>query len=163
CAHAPQLWGTERASSVLDLQGSANVEIACLDITDHSGCIEFHAGTREIERCERDQEPYGPWAGIGISAADSSAGSISDVRVHGMAPDGLRIGRVRDWTLERVRIIGNGWSGWNGDVGEDSSNSGNLTFRDVEIAWNGCAEKFPGGGYAGCWGQEEGGYGDGLG
>ena len=38
-----------------------------------------------------------------------------------------------------------------------------MVFRDVEIAWNGCTETFPGNTHAGCWGQEEGGYGDGLG
>ena len=163
CANPPQLWGTERAAHVLDLQGSSNVEIACLEITDHSSCIEFHAGARQIEPCERDKEPYGPWAGVGIAAADSSHVTISDVLVHGMAHDGFRVGRVRDWTLERTRILANGWSGWNGDIGEDSSNSGSMVFRDVEIAWNGCAESFPDATHVGCWGQEEGGYGDGLG
>jgi len=94
CANPPQLWGTERAANVLDLQGSSNVEIACLEITDHSSCIEFHAGARQVEACERDKEPYGQWAGVGIAAADSSHVTISDVLVHGMAHDGFRVGRV---------------------------------------------------------------------
>ena len=38
-----------------------------------------------------------------------------------------------------------------------------MVFRDVEIAWNGCAEKYPGAQHFGCWGQNSGGYGDGLG
>jgi hypothetical protein len=35
CAVPPQLWGTERAELVLNLTDTSNVEIACLDITDH--------------------------------------------------------------------------------------------------------------------------------
>jgi len=162
CTAPPQLWGSERAASVLDLTRSSNVEVACLEITDHSSCIEFHNGSPGAA-CERDHAPYGPWAAVGIVAADAANVVLRDVNVHGLAHDGIRAGRLRDWTLERVHIVGNGWSGWNGDLGGDSSNSGKLVFRDVEIAWNGCVEKFPGGEYIGCWGQQRGGYGDGLG
>ena len=163
CAKPPQLWGTERAATVLDLTGSSHVEVACLDITDHSSCIEFHAGTRQVERCERDRTPFGEWAAIGITASDSADVKIHDVSVHGLAHDGLRVGGVRDWTLERVKIVGNGWSGWNGDLDDKSANHGRIVFRDVEIAWNGCAERYPSLQHVGCWGQQEGGYGDGLG
>jgi hypothetical protein len=148
---------------LLDLSGSSNVEVACLELTDHSSCIEFHNAAQR-DRCERDQQPYGEWASTGIAATDSSNVRLSDLNIHGLAHDGVRAGRLRDWTLERVRIIGNGWSGWSGDVGDKgSANDGHLIFRNVEIAWNGCGEKFPGGQHFGCWGQENGGYGDGLG
>jgi len=163
CKSPPQLWGTERAATILDLSGSAHVRVACLDITDHSSCIEFHGGKRQVERCERDHEPFGDWAGVGVSATASSDVILTDVAVHGLAHDGFRVGGVSDWTLERVRIVGNGWSGWNGDLDDKSNNTGKLVFRDVEIAWNGCAERYPGGEHVGCWGQQEGGYGDGLG
>jgi hypothetical protein len=163
CSKAPELWGTQRASEVIDLEGSSNVEIACLEITDHSGCIEFH-NAQKSDRCERDAEPYGSWAPAGIAAADSANVRLRDLNIHGLAHDGIRAGRLRDWTLERVRIVGNGWAGWNGDVGGDgSANNGHMVFRDVEIAWNGCLEAYPSGRHSGCWGQENGGYGDGLG
>ncbi|HEX3897440.1 MAG TPA: hypothetical protein VHW73_14670, partial [Rudaea sp.] len=163
CAAPPELWGTERAETVIDLRGSSNVQIACFEITDHSGCVEFHAGKQELDRCERDKEPYGPWAAVGLSAADSSNVSLRDLNIHGLAHDGVRAGRLRDWTVERVQIVANGWSGWNGDIDDHSSNSGRMIFRDVRIAWNGCGEKYPSKQPFGCWGQEEGGYGDGLG
>lgn len=162
CRRAPELWGTQHAATVLDLRGSSNIEIACLEITDHSSCIEFHNGTPG-ERCEREHAPYGQWASVGVLAADSANVTLRDVDIHGLAHDGVRAGRLRDWTLQRVHIVGNGWAGWNGDLGEDSSNRGKLVFRDVEIAWNGCAERFPDRRHFGCWGQERGGYGDGLG
>lgn len=164
CRKPPELWGTQRASEVVDLEGSSNVEIACLEITDHSSCIEFHNAAQNVDRCERDAEPYGTWSPAGIAAADSAGVRLRDLNIHGLAHDGIRAGRLRDWTLERVRILGNGWAGWNGDVGGDSSaNGGHLVFRDVEIAWNGCREDYPSGRHSGCWGQENGGYGDGLG
>lgn len=164
CARPPELWGSERAATVLDLSGSSNVEVACLELTDHSSCIEFHDAGLQSERCERDHFPYGAWAGDGINAADSAHVRLADLHIHGLAHDGVRAARIRDWTLERVRIVGNGWTGWNGDLGDaGSSNSGQLIFRHVEIAWNGCGERWPGAERFGCWGQQEGGYGDGLG
>jgi hypothetical protein len=162
CAAAPQLWGSEHASTILDLSGSSNVEIACLELTDRSGCIEFYKAAQN--RCERGRPPYGNWASTGITATDSHDVRLADLDIHGLAHDGIRAGRLRDWMLERVRLVGNGWSGWNGDTGDGkSSNIGSMVFRDVEIAWNGCAEKYPGGRHFACWGQNGGGYGDGLG
>lgn len=162
CASAPELWGSQRAATVLDLAGSHDVEIACLEITDHASCIEFHSGDAA---CPRDRPPYGPWAADGIHAADAARVQLSDLFVHGLAHDGIRAGRLHDWTLERVRLVGNGWSGWNGDLGGEatSANSGYLRFRDVEVAWNGCRESWPEGKPIACWGQQQGGYGDGLG
>jgi len=163
CRKPPELWGAQHASVLLDLTGSSNVEVACLELTDHSSCIEFHNAS-QLDRCERDKAPYGDWASSGIAAADSSNVRLTDLNIHGLAHDGIRAGRLRDWTLERVRIVGNGWSGWSGDIGGNGSgNEGQLVFRNVEIAWNGCGEKYPGGQRFGCWGQETGGYGDGLG
>jgi hypothetical protein len=163
CASPPELWGTERAEAVMDLRGSSNLQLACFEITDHSSCVEFHAAKEETDRCQRDKQPYGPWAAVGLVAADSSNVSLSDLNIHGLAHDGVRAGRLRDWTVERVKIVANGWSGWNGDIGDKTSDSGHMIFRDVEIAWNGCGEKYPSKQPFGCWGQEEGGYGDGLG
>ncbi|RMD71232.1 MAG: hypothetical protein D6819_02230 [Gammaproteobacteria bacterium] len=64
--------------------------------------------------------------------------------------------------MEDVRIAGNAWSGWDGDLGEDSSNRGDLVFRRVTVEWNGCLEQQDGT-YDHCWAQSAGGYGDGLG
>lgn len=164
CPKPPELWGTERAASVLNLERSSNVEVACLELTDHSGCIEFHDGGAQTDRCQRDAYPYGTWAPIGLSASDSAHVRLADLDIHGLAHDGVRAGRLRDWTVERVRLVGNGWSGWNNDLGTTASgDAGQLVFRHVEIAWNGCGERWPGGARFGCWGQQEGGYGDGLG
>lgn len=173
CSAAPELWGTERAPSILNLTGSSNVEVACLEVTDHSSCIENHCqmtGTcsGEVDRCKRDGYPYGTWAENGLVASDSRNVTLQDLNIHGLANDGVRAGRLTDWTMIQVKIVGNGFGGWDGDIRNgvptaDTSNHGNIVFRGGEIGFNGCGERYPGGQIFGCWGQNEGGYGDGVG
>lgn len=161
CKAPPVLWGTQRANLVVNLRGSSNVEVGCLDITDRSDCVEHHA--RPAVRCARDAAPYGDWASTGIAASASHDVLLHDLDIHGLAHTGIAAGGLRDWTLERVRINRNGWVGWDGDIGDASSNSGAIVLRDVEIAWNGCGERWQTGKPHACWAQESGGYGDGLG
>jgi hypothetical protein len=72
CPNPPELWGTQRPWQILDLTGASNVYIGCLEITDHSNCVEDHAGS-SVE-CERDNYPYGNWASDGILAGCSWSG-----------------------------------------------------------------------------------------
>jgi hypothetical protein len=160
CADPPQLWGAERADLIVSLDGSDNVEVACLEITDHSGCVEDHSGGLA---CQRDTPPLGDWASVGLYAADSENVTLRHLDIHGLASGGVHAGRLANWTVEDVRLAGNGWVGWDGDIGGDDSNSGTLTFRRWTVEWNGCAEMYPGGEPTGCWAQTAGGYGDGVG
>jgi hypothetical protein len=160
CPNPPELWGTQRPWYVLNLADSSNVEIACLEVTDHSDCVEDHTGGLI---CQRDEYPFGEWAPIGLYAADSANVHLKDLNIHGLAVGGVHAGRLTDWTVEDVRIAGNGWVGWDGDIEGDDSNSGVLTFRHWTVEWNGCGETYPGEQPTGCWGQTAGGYGDGVG
>ncbi len=161
CTNPPQLWGTERADYILNLTDASNIEIGCMEITDHSGCIESHSGTLE---CERDTSPYGEWAAIGVYAEDSSSVYLHDLNIHGLAHGGVLAGRLTNWVVEDVRIAANGWAGWDGDLWDSGSdsNSGDMIFRRVTVEWNGCGETFPDQQLGGCWGQIAGGYGDGV-
>lgn len=161
CAAPPKLWGTERVWWVLNLQGSSNVEVSCLEITDQSDCVESHGNSGA--RCQRDTPPYGNWASTGIRASKSSNVLMRDVNIHGLAHTGVHAGGLTDWTLERVKINANGWVGWDGDIGTGSSNAGQIVMRDIEIAWNGCGQRWQTGAVWACWAQQAGGYGDGLG
>jgi hypothetical protein len=168
CTTSPQLWGSGRPWSVVDLTGSNNVEIGCLEITDHSSCIEDHLAPTggSPYTCQRDAPPYGDWAAIGLYAEDSANVLLKDLNIHGLANTGVRAGRLTDWTVENVSVVGNGSAGWDGDLSGDSSNSenhGTFTFRHWTVAWNGCGETWPELLHLGCWGQEAGGYGDGAG
>jgi hypothetical protein len=88
---------------------------------------------------------------------------LRNLDIHGLASTGILAGRLRDWTIENVRLAANGWVGWDGDVDGNDSNAGNLVFRHLKVEWNGCAETYPDQQPAGCWAQSAGGYGDGLG
>ncbi len=170
CKTPPELWATQGAQAVLRLDDVDNVEVACLDLTDHSACILDHNrdgnARGETSRCP-ETPPYGDWGENGIHAADARTIVLRDVNVHGFAGNGVRAGRLRDWTLTRLTLRANGWAGWDGNLdegeGTSSSNSGYLRFSGGEIAWNGCGERYPGKQVFGCWAQQQGGYGDGLG
>jgi uncharacterized protein (TIGR01370 family) len=156
----PELWGAERAYYILNLTDSSNVEVAWLEITDHSGCVEFHSGGLA---CKRDTYPFGDWAAVGLYAEDSANVHLRNLDIHGLADTGVHAGRLTNWTVEDVRIAGNGWVGWDGDIDGGDSNAGTMTFRRWTVEWNGCGETYPGGEPTGCWAQTAGGYGDGVG
>ncbi len=158
CTKPPQLWGTERLSVVLNLNKSNNVEIQCMEITDHSDCQDFGP-----KSCNRSSYPYGAWASKGIQASDSSNVLLKNVNVHGLAHTGIQAARLKDWTLQDSKIVANSFVGWDGDMGADSSNSGTIAFDHVTIAYSGCGETYPGLKPYNCYSQSQGGYGDGLG
>jgi hypothetical protein len=172
CEQAPELWGAERPWQLLDLSGTSNAVIACLEFTDHSGCIESFCSNEAVctpqtvaeISCKRDEYPFGNWAPIGITASDSDNVLLKHLNIHGFAVTGVHAARLSNWTVENVRIAGNGWCGWDGDMGsKTSSNSGTLTFKRWTVEWNGCAETYPGEQPDHCWDQTHGGYGDGVG
>lgn len=162
CSNPPELWGSGRPWFIVNLTDASNVELSCFEITDHSSCVEDHTGG---SACERDTPPYGDWAAYGLHAEDSANVLLRDLNIHGLAVGGVHAGRLTDWTVENVRIAGNGFVGWDGDLweGNGSSNSGTLIFRNWVVEWNGCGETYPGGEPFGCWAQDVGGYGDGVG
>ena len=157
----PKLWGTERVGKVINLEGSSYVEVGCLEITDRSDCVEAHSNA--TARCKSSAAPYGQWGSVGVSANNSRNVLLHDLNIHGLAHTGIRAGGLVDWELVRVNINGNGWVGWDGDIGAGSSNSGRIVMRRMEIAWNGCGQRWQTGTYWACWAQQSGGYGDGLG
>jgi hypothetical protein len=162
CPTPPQLWGTGRPWFIVNLTDASNVEVACLEITDHSSCVEDHTGGLA---CERDAPPYGDWASFGLYAEDSAHVHLWNLDIHGLAAGGVHAGRLTDWTVENVRIAGNGSVGWDGDLWDDNgdSDAGTMRFQHWVVEWNGCGETYPGREPEGCWGQEAGGYGDGVG
>jgi hypothetical protein len=147
--------GTHR---VLNLDGSSNVEIGNLEITDNSDCVYNHSNS--AAKCTSTM----PWARVGVYAANSSNVWMHDVNVHGMAKNAFNAGSLSNWTIERVKMNKNGSAGWDGNVSSGTGyNSGQMVLRDIEIGWNGCGEKVATGEPWACWAQTTGGYGDGFG
>lgn len=164
-AGATSLWGSGGSGSVLNLTGSSNVVVSCLEITDHSACIQNHPNA--AVKCQAG----GAWAANGITDTDGKADNIpstnvtlTDLNIHGLAKYGVLAGNINSWTFSRVRVIANGFGGISTDISPAYSvSSGSNTFSNVEIAWNGCTENYPTTSIWGCWGQQSGGYGDGFG
>ena len=169
CSAPPQLWGTQRVSSIFDVEKAHDIAIKCLELTDHSTCIEYYvptSGTGGVSACNRSTYPYGTWASNGIYAADVTNLTLQNLNIHGFADYGVNAGRLAGNTLlDGVTLRANGWGGWSGDLGgnnQNSTDSGTITVRNSTVAWNGCAEAYPTTTIVGCWGQNEGGYGDGF-
>jgi hypothetical protein len=171
CDAPPALYGADGVNQVLNLTKSSHVVIACLDLTDHAYCTLGYRpdSSHACNHTWASTSPpaYGDWGQRGIYASDSDDVTLQDVAIHGFADMGVQAGRISNWTVTRVTVAGNGNVGWNGDLGgngSNSKNSGNLTFTDLTVKWNGCQEHYPpDGGFDLCYGQEQGGYGDGLG
>lgn len=161
CPSKPVLWGTQRATWIIDLSNTNYAEVQCLEITDHAVCGYAHPNVR----CGYDSYPYGEWAANGIFAINASHITLRNLNIHGLGDRGIIAGAISEWLVEDVRIAGNAWAGWEGDVSSwnsSSSNSGSIIFRRVIVEWNGCVE-LADGTFSHCWAQHANGYGDGLG
>lgn len=168
CEIPPQLWGSNRASSIFKLIDTQHIELSCLEITDHSSCITAHGHPDKSLVCDR-AEPYTKlFADTGIYMEDSSDITLTDVTVKGLST-GIKAGRVSDVKLLRTNLYANSSAGWNGDIyGDDDSNSGKIEFIDSAITFSGCGLIYnPGANDHGhphaCARQDIGGYGDGIG
>lgn len=160
CQSPPQLWGTYRTEHVINLQNSNHVVLECLDITDHAQCSRFHPSFR----CDDDIGVVEGYAYNGIYATDSKDVLIKNVLIHGL-DTGIHAGRLENWTMDNVVIRANKHAGWDGDIGVNSSNTGDIHFKNGRIEWSGCIEPYPltQSQPIGCVSQDRGGYGDGLG
>lgn len=154
-----QLHGGWSAGTVLNLAGASYVDVACLDITDFSAC----GRANQSVGCDSSQD----FAQNGIIFSNTSThDTLTDVRIHGMAANGI-LGPPGDGVvLDHVGLIGNASSGWNADTGNNTTGKGSLLVRNYNISWNGCAEEYPvvhDLPYGDCTDQDHGGYGDGFG
>ena len=158
CSASPTLWGSGGIGQVLSLEGSSNVEIGCLEITDRDPCVYKHPESSAV--CPG---AGGAWAKVGLFASGSRNVWLHDLDIHGLGQAGMHAGGLGDWTMERLRVNANGRAGWNGNIGKGSSNSGAIVLRKVEFGWNGCGERWETGTPWACFAQQRGGYGDGIG
>ncbi|GAB3347523.1 NEW3 domain-containing protein [Lysobacter tyrosinilyticus] len=156
-ATAPKLIGIGGIHRVLNLDGSSNVEIGNLEVTDGSDCVYNHSQAAAL--CTSTM----PWARVGLYARSSSNVWLHDLNIHGMAKNGVNAGGLTNWTIERFKINKNGAAGWDGNIGTVAPNAGQMILRNIEVAFNGCGEKVSTGEPWACWAQQTGGYGDGFG
>lgn len=169
----PELWGSGRVEHVLSVKGSSYVEIKYLNITDHATCGFNHnlysCGSADINELS---------AVDGILVRFSTGIVLQNDWVHGFYRYGLYGGNVNGLRVSDSNIDVNSMGGWNGDSCDSStcgqsgviffsgSTSPTSTSAVASVDWNGCVESASTPGTPasqGCYGQDQGGYGDGIG
>jgi hypothetical protein len=149
-------------SPVLNLAGASYVDVACFNITDHSSCTRITGANT----CHTSY-PLDDYTTIGIQWSNATTNvKLTDVRVHGMAADGMAGPTGNGVSLERVALVGNPMGGWNLDLGDGTTGTGTLSMDHMSILWSGCAEEYPivdALPYNYCTDDQSGGYGDGIG
>ncbi len=144
------------------MSGVSYVDLQCLDITDFSSC----GRSGQVSGCNTSY-PLTDFATNGIRWSNQSTNdTLSDVRIHGLASNGM-IGPTGDGALfSDIEIIGNATSGWDADAGDGTTGTGKLLVKNFNISWNGCAEEYPvvhSIPYNDCTDDNISGYGDGFG
>jgi hypothetical protein len=168
CGKKTQLFGGYGANAILNLNGSKNVDVECMELTDHGQCTRVGAANSGLERCSGSY-PLSDYAEAGIVTNAETAGvALRNLDIHGLASRGI-IGAIGGTiTADHVRIAFNGGAGWDFDDGKGTPSAHNATVHASYLAveWNGCNEEYPithAVPALGCFDQDSGGYGDGVG
>ncbi|HZY64222.1 MAG TPA: choice-of-anchor Q domain-containing protein [Edaphobacter sp.] len=168
CNKKTQLFGGYALSTIVNLSGSKNIDVECLELTDHSQCTRMGAGHPASEGCHGDF-PLSDYAGSGISTnADTSDIVLKNLDIHGLTSRGI-IGAIGgNVTVDHVRIAFNGGAGWDFDDGRGTESTPNASVHAtyLTVEWNGCNEEYPITHRIpafSCFDQNSGGYGDGVG
>jgi hypothetical protein len=153
---------------VLSLGGSKNVDLECLELTDHSQCTRVGGGYPASEGCSTSY-PLSDYASTGISTdAETSGIKLKDLDIHGFVSDGIRGPIGGAILVDHVRIAFNGSAGWDFDSGGGTKNGlgAQVKASYLTVEWNGCNEEYPvrhSSPAFSCFDQNSGGYGDGVG
>ncbi len=154
---------------MMDLSGTKNVDLECLELTDHNQCTKTGSGYPASEGCGAPSGQLADFASSGISTnAETANISLKDLDIHGMASRAI-IGPIGgDFTVERVRIAFNGAAGWDFDDGKGTKSTvaASVHASYLTVEWNGCNEEYPITHQIpvfSCFDQDHGGYGDGIG
>lgn len=142
-----QLFGGFGAGAVLNLTGTQNVQVECLDITDHSNCV-WHGNPAYPVGCDSSipSSDAGDYAGSGIITNASTANILfQDVHIHGLIGSGIQGPIGAGISMNRVNISFNGFAGWNFDDGNNDPDGANASINAnyVTMEGNGCDEEYP--------------------
>lgn len=166
-SHLPELWGAGRIGQILNITGQSYIDLQDIEITDHATCGEGHPTLN----CGSGNQPTLLTAQDGIRALSSSDITFTGLYIHGLWREGIYGGSVGNHTYTGTRIEFNSKAGQDTDsCGNDGScgvsNGKYMTYSYTAIRRNGCVENSASLGNAatnGCYDQNNGGYGDGLG
>jgi hypothetical protein len=168
CKQKTQLFGGYGLYAVLNLTGSKNVDIECIELTDHGQCTRIGGDVPASERCSTDY-PISDYASMGIVTDIGTADiTLRDLDIHGFISRGILGAIGGEITAERVRIGFNGLSGWDFDDGKGTKSAPGAGVKAsyLTVEWSGCNEEYPIRHKIpafSCVDQDHGGYGDGIG
>lgn len=176
CATKPQIWGTQMVGDsnkgIFNASGSNNIEIQCLEITDHSNC-GFRTGTHQCSENQASGTASGTYArGPAIFANGGSNFTLKNLDIHGLSGNGIQIVAVNGMIMSHVNLDGNHQAGWNGAYTNTSADAmaGNIVIDHTKTRFSGCSEAYPRSGsftaadYSDCTGDPaSGAYSDGWG
>lgn len=162
-----QIFGGFGVQTALNLRGAQFVDIECIEVTRHSQCV-LHGDPAVPGGCNKNYPGLDDYDGDGI-ATDVKTHDLllQDMWIHGHTNRGI-IGPIGGTvTATRVDIAYNGMGGWDFDDGSSTASiNGVWNFNESVIEWNGCNQEYPiKSKYPAisCYGQSNGGYGDGVG
>jgi hypothetical protein len=171
------LSGINGAFAVLDVQATNHVSLSCIEVTQPDTCTGGPS-SGVVGGCTPNSNFV--WYGGLVLQYQQAQGpsnlTLQDISIAGIGGSGILGSHLNTsgsdvFNASDVYIIGNGGAGWNGDGGGcdtscESVGTMNLSYIDVE--WNGCVAVKPytttvgGNGFNYCYGQNDGGYGDGF-
>lgn len=161
-----QLYGGWGIGHIIDLYGTQNIKLQCLDLTDHAQCGTLAAGTGSPQ-CKSGSTVLADYAATGLHFHNNSTGIIlNDISIHGLGGAGIGGSPGDSFVANYLDIIGNENAGWNADDSDGTTGVGSLNVTNFNINWNGCIEEYPivdSVPYIYCRDQGTGGYGDGFG
>lgn len=161
-----EVFGGHGAGTALNLSGAQYTDVECINIARHSDCAR-HGDPRLPKDCRNDP-PMDDYDSEGITTDNHTHDVLlQDLWIHGHTDRGI-IGPIGGLvTANRVDISTNGMAGWDFDDGRGTpSINGVLHMADSTIEWSGCNQQYPATSpipVATCYGQSNGGYGDGIG
>ncbi len=174
------LSGIAGAFAVLDLQGTNYVQLSCIEITQPDNCSTQGSGSGG--GCA-DLANFISYGGIVLeygTAQGPSNLTMTDIAVDGTGAAGILGSHLNTLSSDvltgsDIYLIGNGGSGWNSDgggCGTSCESVGTLNLSYVDVEGNGClllkpfdvSQGLTGGtnAFSYCFGQNDGGYGDGF-
>ena len=158
-----QIFGGFGVWSAFNLSDARYVDVQCLEITSHAKCVNH--GDPALPKSCHTGTPLDDYDSVGISTnAHTHDVFLQDLWIHGHTDRGVKgpIGGLV--SCVRCDIAYNGMAGWDFDDGNGTPSVNaqwDLSYSIIE--WNGCNQIYPGTGADTCYGQSNGGYGDGVG
>jgi hypothetical protein len=160
-----QVYGTYGASAIFAIN-SPYVTIQDMELTDHEQCAR---GGSSGVNCHTDSSLSNFAANGIVTGTKAHDITLRNLNIHGFTSDGIRGAIGGLVTVDHVRLGFNGGGGWDFDdgTGTQSVNNSTVNASYLTVEGSGCNEEYPivhaGFPALNCAGQDNAGYGDGVG